>query len=63
MLSSMSEKNPTYEQVFDINSTIDYSWNGKKQYNVNPDTEAIYIGILGLTESIYNLQVSIQANE
>jgi hypothetical protein len=47
MLTSLIEKNPVYDQVFESNSTVDYSWNGKRQYNINADTEAIYIGILG----------------
>lgn len=47
MLTSLFEKNPKLEQVFESNSTVDYSWNGKKEYNVNPDTEAIYIAVLG----------------
>ncbi len=46
-----------------MNSTVDYSWNGKKQYNVDSDVDVIYVGIKGEKESLYHLQVTLQANE
>jgi hypothetical protein len=46
-----------------VNSTVDYSWNGKKQYNVDSDVDVIYVGIKGEKESLYHLQVTLQANE
>jgi len=30
LLTSLSEKNPKFDQVFESNSTVDYNWNGKK---------------------------------
>ena len=62
MLTSLTENTPTFDQVFEKNSTVDYSWNGKRQYNVGSDIEAIYVGIKGEKESLYHLQVSISAN-
>ena len=37
MLTSLSVERPTFDQVFEQNSTVDYSWNGKRQYNLNGD--------------------------
>jgi hypothetical protein len=47
LLTSLVEKYPKYDKIFESESTVDYSWNGKKQYNVNNSTDAIYIGIMG----------------
>lgn len=63
MLTSLTEENPKFEQVFEVNSTVDYSWNGKRQYNVDGNVEAIYVGIMGEKESLYHLQVTLEANE
>ncbi len=46
-----------------MNSTVDYSWNGKKQYNVDSNLDIIYVGIKSEEESLYHLQVTLQANE
>lgn len=58
----MKEQYPKYDQVFENDSTVDYSWNGKAQYTVNADS-VIYVGIMGAKESLYHLQVSIEVNE
>lgn len=63
LLTSLTEKFPNYDQVFNSEAQVDYSWNGKKQYTVNSSTEAIYVGVMGAKESLYHLQVSISANE
>jgi hypothetical protein len=47
MLTSLTETAPKFDQVFEQNSTVDYSWNGKRQYNVDASVEAIYVGVLG----------------
>lgn len=47
MLTSMTEKFPNYDQVFDSESQVDYSWDGKRQYTINSSVEAIYVGVMG----------------
>lgn len=32
LFTSLTEKNPTYDQVFEKDSQVDYSWSGKKMY-------------------------------
>lgn len=49
--------------IFAEDSTVDYSWTGKKQFNLNSkDNQAIYIGVLGAAESLYHIQLTIQVN-
>lgn len=47
MLTSMTEKFPNYDQVFDSETQVDYSWDGKRQYTINSSIEAIYVGVMG----------------
>ncbi len=62
LLSSLDVEYPKYDQIFVINSTVDYSWNGKVSYTVNGDG-VIYVGVMGAKESLYHLQVSVEVDE
>jgi hypothetical protein len=35
LLTSLSEQFPNYDQVFNSEAQVDYSWDGKRQYTVN----------------------------